>query len=73
MTINVGTPDRIVRVVLGLLLIAAPFLTGWALFSNPVWTWGAVIVGLVLVVTGAVRFCPAYRLFNISTAKDTGR
>lgn len=72
-TFNVGTPDRIVRVILGLLLIAAPFVTDQALFSNPVWTWTSVIVGFVLVATGAVRFCPAYRLFGLSTSKETTR
>lgn len=73
MTVNVGTPDRIARLILGLVLIVAPFLTGWALFTSPIWTWAFVIVGLVLVVTGIVRFCPAYRIVNISTAKDEGR
>ena len=73
MTVNVGTPDRIARWILGLVLIVAPFLTGWALFTSPIWTWTFVIVGLVLVVTGIVRFCPAYRIVNISTAKDEGR
>ncbi len=73
MTFNVGTPDRIVRVILGLFLIAAPFVTGWALFASPTWTGGAVLVGLVLVATGAIRFCPAYRLFNLSTSKETSR
>ena len=68
MTINVGTPDRIVRLILGLLLIAAPFLTGWELFANAIWTWAFVLVGLVLVVTGFVRFCPAYRILNVSTS-----
>ncbi len=69
MKINVGTPDRLIRLIIGLLLIAAPFVTGWALFANPVWTWVFVIVGLVLAVTGLVRFCPAYWMLNLSTAK----
>lgn len=69
MKINVGTPDRIARLVIGVLLVIAPFVTGWALFANPVWTWAFVIVGLVLAVTGLVRFCPAYALFGLSTAK----
>ncbi len=69
MRINVGTPDRIVRLVIGVLLLLAPFVTGWALFANPVWTWVFVIVGLVLAVTGLVRFCPAYAMFNLSTAR----
>ncbi|WP_094463851.1 YgaP family membrane protein [Pannonibacter phragmitetus] len=73
MTFNVGTPDRIIRVIVGLLLIAAPFITGWAMFTNPAWTWGAVLVGLIMIVTGAVRFCPAYRLFRLDTSKGARR
>lgn len=69
MKLNVGTPDRIVRLIIGVLLLVAPFVTGWALFANPVWTWVFVIVGLVLAVTGLVRFCPAYAIFNLSTSR----
>jgi hypothetical protein len=69
MSFNVGTPDRIVRVILGLLLLVVPFVTSWALFNNPVCVWISVIVGLVLIVTGVVRFCPAYSILNLSTAK----
>lgn len=69
MKINVGTPDRIARLIIGVLLVIAPFVTGWAMFANPVWTWVFVIVGLVLAVTGVVRFCPAYAIFNLSTSK----
>ena len=69
MKLNVGTPDRIARLIIGVLLLVAPFVTGWALFANPVWTWVFVIVGLVLAVTGLVRFCPAYAIFNLSTSR----
>ncbi|MCK9550465.1 DUF2892 domain-containing protein [Aquamicrobium sp.] len=70
---NVGTPDRIARLVIGVLLIVAPFVTGWAMFANPVWTWAFVIVGLVLVVTGLIRFCPAYAIFNLSTSRTNDK
>ena len=69
MKINVGTPDRIARLIVSVLLLGAPFATGWAMFANPVWTWVFVLVGLVLAVTGLVRFCPAYAIFNLSTAR----
>ena len=69
MKFNVGTTDRIARLIIGVLLLVAPFVTGWALFANPVWTWVFVIVGLVLAVTGLVRFCPAYAIFNLSTSR----
>jgi hypothetical protein len=69
MTFNVGTPDRIARVVLGLLLIVAPFGTDWPLFASTAWAWGAVIIGVILVATGALRFCPAYILFGLNTVR----
>lgn len=73
MKINVGTPDRIARLIVGVLLLVAPFVTRWAMFANPVWTWAFVIVGLVLAVTGFVRFCPAYSIFNLSTSRTNDK
>lgn len=69
MSFNVGTPDRVVRVILGLLLLIVPFATSWTLFDSPFWVWVSVIAGFVLIVTGVVRFCPAYRILGMSTAK----
>jgi uncharacterized membrane protein len=66
MKVNEGTTDRVVRVVAGLALIAlGVFMKG---------TVGIVldVVGVVLIVTGAVGFCLLYRLFgNFSTAKKS--
>ena len=58
MKTNVGTLDRIGRVVLGLVLIALT-LTG----TIGVWGW----IGVVLVATAAIGFCPAYTLLGVST------
>jgi predicted phage tail protein len=69
MRVNVGTPDRWLRLIAGLVLIALPFFTGWALFANPVWNWVMVVIGAVLVATGVLRFCPAYCMLNLSTSK----
>ncbi len=60
---NTGNLDRIARGVVGAVLLVAWF-AGW-------WT-GAVaialgIVGLILVGTAAVGFCPLYRVFGMST------
>lgn len=57
---NVGTIDQAVRVAIGLLLVILAA-------SGVIGLWG--YVGLVLIATGAVRFCPAYRLFGLSTCK----
>ena len=65
MTTNVGSADRLIRIVLGLILVLLPFVTN----VGPILTYGAPIVGVVLVVTAFLRFCPAYRLFGIRTCK----
>lgn len=57
MTANIGSTDRIIRIVLGLLIIAAGFY-----FSS--W-WGAL--GLILLATAAINWCPIYAPFGIST------
>ncbi len=69
MTSNIGTFDRLARLILGALLIAAPFLTGIALFQTQLGTVLSVVVGIVLIATSAMRFCPLYRVFGIRTCK----
>lgn len=60
---NESTLDRVVRVVLGLLLLGL-------LAVGPVPGWGlAGLIGLIPLVTGAVGSCPLYRLFGVSTCK----
>ncbi|WP_421760871.1 YgaP family membrane protein [Devosia sp.] len=64
---NVGTPDRIARLVIGALLILAPLVTGWALFTNPLLMWGSLIIGVVLIATALFSFCPIYAALGLST------
>jgi hypothetical protein len=61
--LNVGTPDRIIGIILGLALIVLPFVMGWAQVAMIV----SIAIGLVLIITAMVRFCPLYRLLNLST------
>ncbi|UCU97310.1 DUF2892 domain-containing protein [Acidovorax radicis] len=58
MNLNVGTMDRVLRIVAGLILIAlaATGTVGW-------WGW----LGVVPLATGLFRFCPAYALLGINT------
>lgn len=65
---NVGTPDRILRLVLGVLLIASPFLLG-SVVSGWI-AWAFPIVGIVLVLTAFLSFCPIYRVFGLSTKRS---
>jgi hypothetical protein len=69
MTANVGTIDRALRAILGLVLLLAPFVSNMALFTSPTWTGVSVIVGLVLLGTAAMKFCPAYRLLGLKTCR----
>ena len=64
MTANVGTIDRVLRIVVGLALIAAALgLFGSA--YQTVWGW----IGLVPLATGLVSWCPAYTILGIRTCK----
>jgi len=58
MSCNVGTIDRVLRVILGVALLSLVFV-------GPQTLWG--LVGLVPLITGLVRFCPAYGITGIST------
>ena len=61
MKANVGTIDRVLRILVGALLTALT-LTG----TIGLWGW----IGLVPLATGVVRFCPLYPLLGISTCKQ---
>jgi hypothetical protein len=67
--VNVGSLDRTIRFVAGILLIVLPFLpptAPWfAALGN--WTWVLLVVGIVMAATAAMRFCPAYALFGVTT------
>lgn len=54
---NIGSTDRILRVVLGLVIIGLGIAYGsW---------WG--LIGVVALATAAISWCPAYRLLGLST------
>lgn len=71
MKTNMGSTDRIIRLVAGAVLLLAPFVSGIGLFSAPLIMWGSVVVGLVLIATAIIRFCPLYAPFGLSTCKVT--
>lgn len=69
MTTNLGSIDRVFRVLLGIVLLAAPFVSGLAVFQSSTATMISIIVGVVMIATSAMKFCPAYRIFGIRTCK----
>lgn len=64
---NVGTPDRIIRLIVGAGLIALPFLA-----ALPAWgLWASVVVGAVLIATAVFSFCPIYAALGINSRPKT--
>ncbi|MGE5236327.1 MAG: DUF2892 domain-containing protein [Acidobacteriota bacterium] len=58
---NIGSGDRIVRIVAGVAIIGLGIIyKSW---------WG--LIGIVPLVTAAIGWCPAYLPFGISTCKRT--
>lgn len=60
-TTNVGTVDRILRIVVGLALLAGFFLNADASMR---WLY---LIGIVPLATGLMSTCPLYSLFGFST------
>ena len=63
---NVGTADRLFRLILGAILIALPFVV--ASVELPA-ALGIVslVAGAILVITAVVKFCPIYGVFGWRT------
>ncbi len=57
---NVGTVDRILRLIVGIILVALVFV-------GPQTPWGWF--GLIPIATALVGWCPAYRLIGIRTCR----
>lgn len=58
MPTNVGTIDRILRIIVGLALISLVFFG-----PKTVWGW----IGAVPLLTALVGYCPAYSILGITT------
>jgi Protein of unknown function (DUF2892) len=57
---NVGGADRVLRIILGVILIALVFV-------GPQTPWGWI--GLVPLATGLLRTCPLYSLLGITSCR----
>jgi len=58
MKINVGNLDRILRIIVGVILIT---LAATGYFAP--WGW----IGVLPLLTGIIKFCPAYALFGLNS------
>lgn len=60
MNSNVGATDRTIRVIAGIVLLSLFYL----LEGNARW-FG--LIGIVLIGTGLISFCPIYKLLGLRT------
>ncbi len=60
MSKNEGNIDRVLRVILGLVLLSLVFV-------GPQTAWG--YIGIIPLVTGLVGICPIYSILGIRTCK----
>ena len=58
---NLGSADRIARLVIGALLVILAIL-------GTIGVWG--YIGAILVATAFLNFCPIYKAFGLKTCQD---
>ncbi len=58
MCINTGKVDKVIRVIIGLVLIVyGLYITNYIIAG----------IGLIPLITGIIGFCPFYSIFRINT------
>jgi hypothetical protein len=58
---NVGSADRVIRIVLGVIILSLFFI-----YPGAWWRYYALI-GIVPILTGLAGTCPLYSIFGLST------
>jgi hypothetical protein len=62
MSKNIGSLDKTIRIIVGVLIIVAGVLNGSLL--------GAI--GLIPIITALINWCPLYTIFKINTICEKG-
>ena len=57
---NIGSLDRTIRLILGIVLVGLTFY--WK-------CWFCAVVGAILLLTGAIGWCGLYQILGINTCK----
>ncbi len=63
---NESWVDRIIRIVVGAVLVVFAFMGA----ASGFWMYVAYLIGFIFILTGAVGFCPLYTVFGFSTKKE---
>lgn len=64
MKVNIGTLDRVLRISLGVVLIGLSVV-------GVIGVWG--YLGVIPLITGLVRVCPAYSLLGVNSCSNVTR
>ncbi|VXC21408.1 conserved hypothetical protein [Flavobacterium sp. 9AF] len=62
---NMGKGDRFLRVIIGIVA----FVFGLSDLVEGTWKWVALAVGIIMILTSLIQFCPLYTLLGINTCK----
>jgi len=63
---NIGSVEKIIRIVVGVILVLAGFFGSFP-------TWGAATcygLAAVAIITGMINFCPLWAILGINTRKS---
>lgn len=60
---NIGNVERVVRVILGIVVVSLTFV-------GPRSPWA--FLGIIPIVTGVIGYCPPYALLGIDTTSQAG-
>jgi fatty acid desaturase len=63
---NESNADRVIRVVLGAVLVG---LKAGGVVAGT-WGWILLVIGAILLLTGLIGWCGLYKLFGFSTRKS---
>ncbi|MCX7947072.1 MAG: DUF2892 domain-containing protein [candidate division WOR-3 bacterium] len=65
MKLNVGTTDRMIRISLGIILIAFSISLQISVIIKLI----LIVISIALIITAIFGFCPAYKIFNFNSKK----
>jgi Inner membrane protein YgaP-like, transmembrane domain len=60
---NVGMIDRVIRIILGIILL---YLFAVNMVAAP-WSYLVILIGLILLITGIIGTCPLYSMIGMNT------
>jgi len=63
MRCNIGSTERTIRIVLGIVLLVVGYAAGLPPWASIV----AYIAGAIALLTGAIRFCPLWQVLGVNT------